>query len=110
MVYSATEMIYWGLKFFLFFSFVLALVRAEPLRNQIFPISLLYTASVAFISYVFMVLIGDTSAWNNNWWQWLIWLGCTFVLSWIYFKCLIWFEESSLFWLVIVVGLGVAVF
>jgi hypothetical protein len=110
MVYSSTEMIYLGLKFFLFFSLVGALVKAEPMRNQIFTLSLLYTAGSAFLSYVFMILLGDTGYWQNSWRSWQIWLGLTFVLSWVYFKCLVWFEESSLFWLVLMLGVAVVFF
>jgi hypothetical protein len=110
MVYSSTEMIYLGMKFFLFFSLVGALVKAEPMRNQIFALSLLYTAGCALLSYVFMILLGDTGSWHNSWRSWQIWLGLTFVLSWFYFKCLVWFEESSLFWVVLMLGVAVVFF
>ena len=41
MIYSSTEMIYFGMKFFLFFSLVGVMVKAEPMWNQIGALSLL---------------------------------------------------------------------
>ncbi|MEO1990785.1 MAG: hypothetical protein ABGW78_02550, partial [Pirellulales bacterium] len=82
-------MIYLAMKLFLFFSMVGVLLKAEPMRNQLFALSFVYTLACAFLSYVFMILLGDTALWGNSWKLWWIWVGSTFVLSWLYFKFLI---------------------
>ncbi|MFM7250902.1 MAG: hypothetical protein ACKO5R_13460 [Planctomycetaceae bacterium] len=97
------QFIYLGLKVFLFFSLALALIKAEPLRQQTFFLALLYTLGVAFLSYVFLIAPGVQAFWAN-WRQWQIWLGITFALAFVYFRLLAWTEESVFFWLVISAG------
>ncbi len=104
-MFTYTEMIYLAMKLFLFFSIVGVLLKAEPMRNQLFALSFVYTLACAFLSYVFMVLLGDTALWGNSWKLWWIWAGSTFVLSWLYFKLLIWFEDNSLFWFMLMLGI-----
>lgn len=109
-VQDSISFIYYGLKIFFFFSLVAALLKTEPLRQQLFALTILYTAAVAFLSYVFLIApqIATAVAGWTNWRDWQIWLAVTFVKTWIYFKCLIWFEDSSLFWVVLCLGLVVA--
>jgi len=95
--------IYVGLKGFLFFSLALALLKAEPLRQQTFFIALLYTAFVAFLSWVFLIAPGGPTFWAN-WRAWQIWLAITFAISFVYFRLLVWTEESVFFWLVLFSG------
>lgn len=97
------QFIYLGLKVFLFFSLALALIKAEPLRQQTFFLALLYTLGVAFLSYVFLIAPGAQAFWAN-WRQWQIWLGITFAMAFVYFRLLAWTEESVFFWLVISAG------
>jgi len=111
--------IYFFLKFMIFFSIVKALVRFETLQNHFLFLGILYTGIVAFISYVFVVSLSP-NAFTANWLiranqmtgvsPWLIWLGVTLVLSTFYFKLLSKFDEGILFWILLVMGVPLALF
>ena len=110
---------YYFLKLMLFFSIVKALVRFEALQDHFLFLGVLYTSIVAFISYVFVVSTRPDAfraAWLLRANQatgvspWLIWLAATLVLSTLYFKLLIKFDEGILFWALLVLGIPLAFF
>jgi hypothetical protein len=111
--------IYYFLKFMIFFAIVKALVRFETLQNHFLFLGVLYTSIVALISYVFVVST-DPTAFRAAWLlqanhytgvsPWLIWLGATLVLSTIYFKALSKFDEGIIFWILLIVGIPLALF
>jgi hypothetical protein len=106
---SYLSMIYFGMKFFFFFALVTALVKFEPLQKHTLFLSLLYTGAVAFLSYVFLISPGDVIYWKSLR-AWEYWLGITFVLSLIYFKLLVRFDEGMLFWIVLLLGVPLVAF
>lgn len=110
MLGSSTMVIYFGMKAFLFVSLVGALMKSVPMREQTMGLSVIYTAGVAFLSYVFLIGPNADSATPEDWQKWGIWLGETFALSWLYFKGLTWFEDSKLFWVVVALGAAVVWF
>jgi hypothetical protein len=111
--------IYFFLKFMIFFSIVKALVKFETLGNHFLFLGILYTSIVAFISYVF-ILSTQPGAFHSDWVMkinqatsvspWLIWLAATLVLSTLYFKLLSKFDEGILFWILLIVGIPIALF
>ncbi len=110
---------YFFLKFLLFFSIVKALVRFEALGKHSLFLGILYTSLVALISYVFLISTGSV-AFRASWilWihgltglsPWLSWLAATLVVSTVYFTLLVKFDEGILFWILLVLGIGVAIF
>lgn len=111
--------IYFFLKFMIFFSIVKALVKFETLGNHFLFLGILYTSIVAFISYVF-ILTTQPSAFHSDWVMrvhqmtglspWLSWLAATLGLSTLYFKLLSKFDEGILFWILLVLGIPIALF
>jgi hypothetical protein len=111
--------VYLFLKFMLFFSIVRALVRFETLGNHFLFLGILYTMLIALISYVFVVSTNSV-AFNAHWLlvinhstgvsPWLIWLAATFGLSTLYFKLLNKFDEGVLFWVLLILGIPIALF
>ena len=111
--------IYFFLKFMLFFSIVKALVKFETLGEHFLALGVLYTALVAFISYIF-ILTTQPAAFHARWIMrlnhdtglspWLIWLGATLVISTLYFKLLSKFDEGIAFWILLIVGVGIVIF
>ena len=115
--------IYFFLKFMIFFSIVKALVKFEALGKHFLFLGLLYTSIVALISYVFILApapTGPSTAFNASWIMqikhitglspWLIWLGATLLLSTLYYKLLSKFDEGILFWILLIVGIPIALF
>lgn len=111
--------IYLFLKFMIFFAIVKALVRFETLQNHFLFLGILYTGIVAFISYVFVVSV-NPSAFSYPWVlqlarmtgvsPWLVWVGLTLVISTLYFKLLSRFDEGTIFWILLVLGIPIALF
>ncbi len=111
--------IYFFLKFMLFFSIVKALVKFDTLGAHFLALGVLYTALVAFLSYVF-ILTTTPNAFHANWLMrvnrqtgispWLVWLGATFLLSTLYFKLLNKFDSGIAFWILLILGVGLAFF
>jgi hypothetical protein len=97
---------YYFIKMVFFFSLVRSLVRFDPLKKQLIFLGLLYTAAVAFLSYVFLL------SWQPaiDWRVWEIWLGKTFLLATFYFWLLVRFEEGILFWVLILLGFPVVLY
>jgi hypothetical protein len=112
--------IYYFLKFMLFFSIVKALVKFETLGNHFLFLGILYTSLVAFISYVFVVsthLAKFDAVWLKTISQatgglspWLCWLAVTLIVSTLYFKLIVKFDEGIVFWILLVLGIPLVIF
>jgi hypothetical protein len=100
---------YFGLKTVFFYMLVYSFIKFENLQRHWLFLSLLYTAGVAFLSFVFLLAPGIARYWGsmNYWW---IWLGQTLVIAAVYFKLLARFDEGILFWLILMAGVGVVLF
>src|SRR5437868_1542482 len=94
---------YFALKFAFFFMLVHSFVKYEPLQRHWLFLSLLYTAGVAFLSWVFLMAPRDVADWR----PWETWLAVTGVISALYFRLLARFDEGVLFWLLLIVGVAV---
>lgn len=104
MLLDSTMMIYLGMKAFLLVSLVGVLMKTDALRDQTLGLSLIYTVGLAFLSMIFLVGPNMEAIGPEGWKNWLMWLGATYVVSLVYFKSLVWFEESRLFWGVLALG------
>jgi hypothetical protein len=118
MFFLQVALYYLGMKTFFLYSLVRTQVKFEPLRESWLFLAFLYTAGIAFLSYAFL------QSWNAIQWQgwqlqfanwlgvtpWQAWIGQTFVLSAFYFKLLSRFDEGILFWVLLVLGLGLVYF
>jgi hypothetical protein len=91
------EIYYYGMKVFLFASLLSSLVKFEPLQKHTLALSILYTALVALLSYVF--LLSQHRQPDYELWQY--WLGMNFLLTWAYFGLLARFSDSKLLWLIL---------
>jgi len=100
---------YFGLKAVFFYGLVHSFVKFDPLQKHWIFLSLLYTAGIAFLSYVFLIAPGTAQYWGS-WRAWYIWLGETAVIAATYFKLLDRFDEGILFWLLLIGGVGVVLF
>lgn len=110
MLQDSTLLIYLGMKAFLLVSLVGVLMKTDALREQTLGLSTIYTVGVAFLSYIFLVGPSSGAMGPEEWTNWLKWLGATFVVSLVYFKSLVWFEESRLFWFVVALAAAVVWF
>src|SRR5262245_55760432 len=82
------------------YSLIRVQVKFEPMREKFFLFAIMYTAAVAFLSYVFFVAPND----NPNWRQWEIWLGEIFVIYLVYFWLLSKYDEGVIFWTLLLLG------
>lgn len=98
---------YFAIKFVFFFSIVRSFVKYEPLHNHVIFLGCLYTAGVAFLSFVFLQ---SPRTDQINWMDWKVWLGLTFLISTTYFWLLGKYEDGKIFWVLIVAGIGVWLF
>ncbi len=80
---------------------------------------MLYTAAVAFLSYVFLISWMEQFPWAA--WQWAVaarlgispwqaFLGETMLLSALYFKLMAKFDEGVIFWTLLLLGILVVWF
>ena len=74
-------------------------------RHTLF-LAVLYAACVALLSFIFVV--GPQPASSLQRWEY--WLGITFLLSTLYFVLLVRFEEGFLFWILLILGIGVVLY
>ncbi len=106
------------MKIVFFFSLVRSQVKFDTLKDHWLFLGILYTAGVAFLSFVFLVSWLDLP-WGP--WQrqvaealgvspWLAWLGETFLLSTLYFKLMAKFDEGVIFWTLLLLGIPLAMF
>lgn len=122
---------YFGLKIAFFLSILKAYTKFEPLEKHWLFLAGLYTAGVAFISWVFLIapqqppvewrywehmlvakLLGGEHAtmFVIGWRAWQLWLVETFVLMATYLKLLSRFEDGTAFWVILILGLGLIPF
>jgi hypothetical protein len=110
---------YYFIKITFFFSLVRAQIKSELLKDHFLFLGVLYTAAVAFLSYVFVVSWQKSPPWLP--WQvhvaemigvspWVAWLGETLLLSTFYFKLMARFDEGVIFWTLLLLGILVALF
>jgi hypothetical protein len=118
------QVYYYFIKIVFFFSIVRALIKFEPIQKHWLFLGLLYTAAVAFLSYIFLVSWQPGVVWQryvpelvvarllglSPLYGYKIWLGETFLLSTLYFKLIGDFEEGVVFWTLLLLGILVALF
>lgn len=95
------EIYYYAMKIMLFASLLSSFVKFEPLQNMALGLSVLYTALVAFLSYVFLIAPGAEQMTPALWQGWQYWLAFNFVITFVYFKLLARFDEGILFWMLL---------
>ncbi|MFO0960955.1 MAG: hypothetical protein U0800_26540 [Isosphaeraceae bacterium] len=123
---------YIALKTLFLFALVKAFTAAEPLQKHWAALAALYTAALAFLSWVFILAPNTENPswrylelWVGNslglispaqprptqvWRAWMIWLAETFALAALYFRLLARFDEGLMFWVVLLAGLGLIIF
>lgn len=128
------ELFYLALKLGLFMSLLRAFVKSEALQKHNFALAGIYTVVLAGLSWVFFIApqLGPQQVvvWRNwemrlvtlllpksesapqviGWRAWQLWLVVTFVLMAIYYRLLAKFDEGMLFWVILVLGLGMILF
>jgi hypothetical protein len=98
---------YFGLKIAFFFGLVRCFARFDVLHKYVVFLAALYTAGVAFLSWVFLISPG---MWRPTQQQWGIWLAVTFAITLVYFKLLDRFDEGFLFWILLALGCVVVLY
>jgi hypothetical protein len=109
---------YFFIKVIFFFALVRAQVKSDLMKDHWLFLGLLYTAAVAFLSFVF-IMSWQTPSWPG--WQmrvagrigvspWVAWLMETCVISLIYFKLMARFDEGAMFWILLVLGIPLVLF
>jgi hypothetical protein len=109
---------YFFIKLFFFFSLVRIQVKFDMMKDHWLFLGILYTAGVAFLSFVFI------ESWQNHPWlpwqtrvaqrvgvsPWQAWVGETFLLSTFYFWLMAKFDEGVIFWTLLLLGVLVVLF
>jgi hypothetical protein len=109
---------YFFIKIVFFFGLVRAQLRFDLIKDHWLFLGTLYTAGVAFLSFVFLV------SWQNLAWApwqirvgetlgvspWIAWLGETFLLSTLYFWLMAKFDEGVIFWTLLLLGILLVLF
>lgn len=125
---------YLALKIVLFMSILRAFIKFEPLQKYAIFLAVLYTAIVAGLSWVFfiapqvslhrtlewrgwemrlVVLLLPKSQWSAasiGWRAWQLWLVETFLLMVVYLRLLAKFEDGTIYWVILIAGLGLILF
>ncbi len=110
---------YFFMKIVFFYSLVRIQIKFDTMKDHWLFLGLLYTAGVAFLSYVFIFGWRDDIRWPP--WQnqiastvgvspWLVWVGETLILSTLYFWLMAKFDEGVIFWTLLLLGLLVVLF
>jgi hypothetical protein len=104
---------YLFMKLVFLFSLVRIQIKFEPMREHWLFLGVIYSAGIAFLSYVF--LFGWQNVQLGPWHQqvamtlgvspYMAWVGETFVLSTLYFQLLAKFDEGVIFWTLLLLGL-----
>src|SRR5262245_21249681 len=81
---SMLVLYYFIIKVVFFYSLVHSFIKYETLQKHWLFLSILYTAGVGFLYWVFFMAPADAP----NWREWGIWLAKTFVLIAVYFRLL----------------------
>lgn len=111
MAYSAASF-YLFLKLAFLYSLVRIQVRSDALRDHWLFLGVVYTAGVAFLSYVFIfgwqnVQLGTLHQRVGSMLgvsPYVAWVGATLVLSTLYFYLLARFDEGVIFWTLLLLG------
>jgi len=109
---------YFFIKIVFFYALVRAQIKSDLIKEHYLFLSILYTAAVAFLSFVFLVSWLDLP---SPPWQvrvaaslgvspWQAWLGETFLLSTLYFWLMSKFDEGVIFWTLLLLGIVVVWF
>jgi hypothetical protein len=118
LMFYTVALYYLALKAMFFFSLVRIQVKFDTMKDHWLFLGILYTAGVAFLSYVF--LFGDRQfpwpAWqlrvSRNFGiapEYAFWAE-TLILSTLYFRLLSKFDEGVIFWTLLLLGLLVVWF
>ena len=98
----ASVLIYYAvMKAIFLFSLVRIQVQFETMKDHWLFLGVLYTAGIAFLSYVFIMAPQDVPDWRS----WQIWLAKFLGLSILYFWLLAKFDEGVIFWTVLLCGI-----
>lgn len=124
------EYLYYGLKLTFFLGLLRSFVKFDTLQNHTLFLGILYTAGIAFLSYVFFLSYQETVVWRTwemrlvillmprehhapgiiGWRAWQLWLVETLVLMITYLRLLARFDDGGMFWLILILGLGLIAF
>jgi hypothetical protein len=113
-----TTVYYLFIKMVFFFSLVRAQIKSDLIKDHYIFLGVLYTAAVAFLSWVFIF------GWQDWIWPvwvmlpsqrlgvdpWKMWLGETLLLSTFYFRLMARFDEGVIFWTLLLLGMLVVLF
>ncbi len=100
-MFASVQIYYYVMKAAFLFSLVRILVKFETMKDHWLFLGVLYTAGIAFLSYVFIMSPADFPDWR----AWQIWLAKFFGLSTLYFWLLSKFDEGVIFWTVLLLGM-----
>src|SRR5215471_16269852 len=109
-MFQSIAIYYLGMKLAFFYSLVRLQVKFDTLKDHWLFLGILYTAGVAFLSYVFLF------SWEDFPWQvrvarnlgispWLAWMGETLILYTLYFRLMAKFDEGVIFWTLLLLGI-----
>jgi hypothetical protein len=108
------------IKITFFFALVRAQVKYDLVKDHYLFLGILYTAAVAFLSFVFLVSLEGEYSLNGPLVRpvsqalgvtpWRAWLIETLLLSSLYFKLMARFDEGVVFWTLLMLGIFVAIF
>lgn len=92
---------YFFLKAGFLYSLIRVQVKFEPMKDRFILFTVMYTAAVAFLSYVFFIAPLDTPPWQ----AWEIWLGKIFAIYLVYFWLMSKYDEGVIFWTLLLLGI-----
>jgi hypothetical protein len=105
-MFASVLIYYYVMKTVFLFSLVRIQVQFETMKDHWLFLGVLYTAGVAFLSFVFIIAPQEVPDYRS----WQIWLAKFFGLSTLYFFLLARFDEGVIFWTVLLLGLGLIYF
>ena len=112
-MFLSVAIYYLGMKLAFFYILVRLQVKFDTLKDHWLFLGILYTAGVAFLSYVFLFSWAEFP-WPS--WQvrvaqnfgvspWQAWLGETLLLYTLYFWLMAKFDEGVIFWTLLLLGI-----
>jgi hypothetical protein len=104
-MFGFIDVYYYALKAIFLFSLVHSFVKFETLQKSWFFMGLLFTAGVALLSYIWLVMPGRIEMH-----PWQVWLAEMAGIAVVYFWLLQRFDEGPIFWMLLMAGLGVVYF
>ena len=100
-MFASILLYYYVMKAIFLFSLVRIQVKFETMKDHWLFLGALFTAGIALLSCVFIMMPQDIPDWR----AWQIWLAKFFGLSLLYFKLLSKFDEGVIFWTVLLLGI-----